>query len=393
MRNIYFISNMHYDLHPTNSRSKFSTYINQNCLKYIPSGQIEAAIKNITFDNTRKKPMKSHEFLGIKSNISDPIISSGQWNNLLYTFNVEASNSLVNIDITNPTFFPTTREKLSTAKFEIVDLDTNCTPEFADGTPTFITITVKQQPDRMKQPFHILLDSSCQKSKAYFPSNSNADFTIKLPKRLEFKRDWIVALKSINITNSLYNVTDCFLIVENYKGKFHLRLNDGIYKTIDDLIKHMNDKMGQAFLFRKKQNGIIMTRKSKFKSVMFSKNLAKILKIPSDYNTNHFEKTYFLFIKYDLNALVPQQFIICCDMIEHSILGGQQVQVLKIVNKEDKEKRYSEYEFYNNDYVKLGFKEFEKIHIKIMTIGGHVLKCDSTLPTRLQLLFVNTDSR
>ena len=178
---------MYQDLYPTNSRSKFSTYINQNCLKYIPSGRIEAAIKNITFDNARKIPMRSHEFLGIKSNISDPIITSGQWNNLLYTFNVEATNSLVNIDITNPTFFPTTREKLSTAKFEIVDLDTNCTPEFADGTPTFITITVKQQPDRMKQPFHILLDSSCQKSKAYFPSNSNADFTIKLPKRLEFK--------------------------------------------------------------------------------------------------------------------------------------------------------------------------------------------------------------
>ena len=54
MRNIYFISNMHYDLYPDNSRSKFSTYINQNCLKYIPSGQIEAAIKIITFDNARK---------------------------------------------------------------------------------------------------------------------------------------------------------------------------------------------------------------------------------------------------------------------------------------------------------------------------------------------------
>ena len=104
-----------------------------------------------------------------------------------------------------------------------------------------------------------------------------------------------------------------------------------------------------------------MTRKSKFKSVVFSKNLGKILKIPSDYDTNHFEKAYLLLSKYDLNALLPQQFIISCDMIEHSILGGQQVQVLKIVNKEDKEKLYSEYEFYNNDYVKLGLKEFEKI--------------------------------
>ena len=80
-------------------------------------------------------------------------------------------------------------------------------------------------------------------------------------------------------------------------------------------------------------------------------------------------------------------------MVEHSILGGQQVQVLKLISKKDKEKSYSEYEFYNNDYVKLGLKEFEKIHIKIMSVAGYVLKCDPTLATRLQLLFVNTNSR
>ena len=384
---------MYQDLYPTNSRSKFSTYINQNCLKYIPSGRIEAAIKNITFDNARKIPMRSHEFLGIKSNISEPIISSGQWNDLLYTFNVETNNTIVNIDITNPTFFPTTREKLSTAKFEIVDLDTNFPPEFADGTPTFFTVTVKQQPDRMKQPFHILLDSSCQKSKAYFPSNSNADFTIKLPKRLEFKRDWIVALKSISFTNSLYNVYDCFLNIENDEEKFCVRLEDGVYNSIDDLVKQMRKKFVQHLGFTKRSNGIIISRKSKIKSVVFSKNFAKILNIPSSYTTNHFEKNVVLLSNVDLTVLVPQHFIICCDMVEHSILGGQQVQVLKLVSKKANKKNYCEYEFYNNDYVKLGLKEFEKIQIKIMTVAGDLLKCDPTLQSRLQLLFVNTNSK
>ena len=184
MRNIYFISNMYHDMYPNNPRSKFSTHIHPSCLQYIPSGKIDAAIKNITFDNLRKIPMEANEYLGTKSNISEPIMSSGEWNSLLYTFNVETEKSVVNIDIKNPTFFPTTKEKLASAKFEIVDLETNCIPEFANGSPTFITITVKQQPDRMKQPFHILLDSSCPTSKAYFPSNFNADFTIKLPKRL-----------------------------------------------------------------------------------------------------------------------------------------------------------------------------------------------------------------
>ena len=384
---------MYQDLYPDNTRSKFSTYINQNCLKYIPSGQIEAAIKNITFDNVRKIPMRSHEFLGIKSNISEPIISSGQWNDLLYTFNVETNNSIVNIDIKNPTFFPTTKEKLSTAKFEIVDLDTNCTPEFVDGTPTFFTVTVKRKLDRMKQPFHILLDSSCQKSKAYFPSNSNADFTIKLPKRLEFKKDWIVALKSISFTNSLYNVYDCFLNIENDDGKFQVRLEDGIYNSIEDLVQQMRKKFVQHLDFTKRSNGIIISRKYKIKSVVFSKNFAKILNIPSSYITNHFEKNVVLLSNVDLTVLVPQHFIICCDMVEHSILGGQQVQVLKLVSKKPNKKNYCEYEFYNNDYVKLGLKEFEKIQIKIMTVAGDLLKCDPTLQSRLQLIFVNTNNR
>ena len=383
---------MHQDLYPNNSRSKFSTYINQSCLKYIPSGRIEAAIKNITFDNARNIPMKSHEFFGIKSNISEPTISSGQWNNLLYTFNVENNNSIVNIDIKNPTFFPTTIEKLTRAEFEIVDLDTYCSPEFATGTPTFITVTVKQQPDRMKQPFHIVLDSSCSISKAFFPTNSNTDFTIKLPKRLEFKKDWIVALKSISFTNSLYNVYECFITIENDEGKFHVRLDDGMYKSIDDLIKQMRKKLAQHFGFIKRKTDIIISRKSKHKSVIFSKNLTKILQLPSDYTANHFDKYIMLFSKYDLSALVPQHFIICCDMVEHSILGGQQVQVLKIVSKKENKKNYFEYESYNNDYVKLGLNEFEKIRIKIMTVAGDVLKCDPTLQSRLQLMFLNTNS-
>ena len=383
---------MYQDLYPNNTRSKFSTNIHPSCLTYIPSGRIEAALKNITFDNLRKIPMKSNEYLGIKSNISDPIISSGEWNSLLYTFDVEDTKSIVSIDIKNPTFFSTTREKLAAAKFEFLDLNSNCTPEFDSGTPTFITITVKQQTERMKEPFHILLDSSCTTSKAYFPSNSNADFTIKLPKRMEFKRDWIVALKSISITNSLYNVFDCFITIE---GKSQLRLNDGIYNSKDDLIKQLVTQFGEYLHFfnRSRTDDIIISRKSKLKSVEFSKNLVKILNIPSSYTANHFETSITLISTIDLTVLVPQHFIICCDMIEHSILGGQQVQVLKLVCKKTNTKRYSEYEFYNNDYVKLGLKEFEKIHIKIMTVGGYVLKCDPRLATRLQLLFVNTNSK
>ena len=390
---------MYNDLYPANTRAKFSSSIHPSCLQYIPSGRIEAAVKNITFDNSRLIPMNSIEYLGIKSNISDYIISSGCWDNLLYTFNIDSkSDNLVNIDIKNPTFFSTTTEKLAEAKFEIINLETNTAPEFAVGTPTFITITVKQQPDRMKQPFHILLDSSCSKSKTYFPSNINTDFSIKLPKRMEFKKDWIVALKSISFSNNLYNVYDCFITVEKDAGKAQkFMIEDGKYDSIDELIKEINLKMGAFLVFMKnraKEDEVIIARRSSLmKSVLFSKNLAKIFNLPSDYSPSHFQQSSVLKSKVTLTQLIPQHFIICCDMVEHSILGGQQVQVLRLVNKTTNSGKFNEYEFYNNDYVKLGLKEFDKIRIRILTVGGTMLKCDPTLPTRLQLLFVNTNSR
>ena len=172
-----------------------------------------------------------------------------------------------------------------------------------------------------------------------------------------------------------------------------MNLDDGIYKSMDDLVKQMRTKLAQHFSFLKRKSDILISRKSKLKSVVFSKNLAKILQIPSDYTANYFEKNVMFFSKYDLTALLPQHFIICCDMVEHSILGGQQVQVLKLVSKKENRNKYCEYEFYNNDYVKPGLKEFEKLRIKILTVGGNMLKCDPTLATRLQLLFVNTNSR
>ena len=54
MRSIYYASNMHSSLFPQNSRSKFETFTNQRDLDYIASGDIEVAIKTITFDNSRE---------------------------------------------------------------------------------------------------------------------------------------------------------------------------------------------------------------------------------------------------------------------------------------------------------------------------------------------------
>ena len=105
----------------------------------------------------------------------------------------------------NPTFFPTTRQLLSRASFEFIDLDTNTLPSFnQQGKSTVIQIVVKRQAKRMKHPFQIHLDSSCKISKEFFPTNNNMEFTVQLPKRLVFKKNWSVTLKSISFAKRCF---------------------------------------------------------------------------------------------------------------------------------------------------------------------------------------------
>ena len=107
-------------------------------------------------------------------------------------------------DIKSPTFFKTTKEKLATAKFELIDIDTNQPANFTLGTPTHIQI-ISKSGVAMSKRFNIFLDSSDPHSKKFYPDNAAHDFTIKLPERLEFSKNWEVALKHIFISNDLFN--------------------------------------------------------------------------------------------------------------------------------------------------------------------------------------------
>ena len=86
-------------------------------------------------------------------------------------------------------------------------------------------------------------------------------------------------------------------------------------------------------------------------------------------------------------------FFVCADFVEHSALGGQQVQMLKYFAAPEMEhnNRRLDVDFNNNTYVKLSKKNFDRIHIRILSAAdGRLLKSNSNSPSLLQLLFVNT---
>ena len=61
-----------------------------------------------------------------------------------------------------------------------------------------------------------ILDSSCLRSKKLFPSNTNTNFTVQLPQRMEFQRDstitrnwgWVIGFKDVTKLSFVYWTID-----------------------------------------------------------------------------------------------------------------------------------------------------------------------------------------
>ena len=275
----------------------------------------------------------------------------------------------------------------------------------------------------MKPPFQILLDSSCSKSKKNFPRNTNSDFIIQLPQRLDFQKDWIVCLKSINLSNEINTIYNCWGKV----GDHPFKLEDGYVTSLSLVIDKLNAECVGKVCFKLVNRGetVVITDSSKYWSeylyfgkevppleLQLSNNLCHLLGFPmgeDGTNTFLFEQqsglNTLLFIKVhqstlyqssfsaNIYSLQPRQFVVCADFVEHSALGGQQVQMLKyfaVPEMEQKNKRF-DVDFNINAYVKLNNKNFDRIHIRILSAAnGQLVKSNSSSPSLLQLLFINT---
>ena len=132
--------------------------------------------------------------------------------------------------------------------------------------------------------------------------------------------------------------------------------------------------------------------------VEMSKNLLYILGFRSDQTVETFSnssKVVESTFTPNIHALQPSHFIVCCNIVEDSMLGGQHVQVLKYFAStvKDKSMKSIDIEFRNNDFVKLNRKQFDRIQIRIANITGETVECKEDVATRMQLLFVNTNSK
>ena len=261
MKNLFYCSNAQREMFPQNTRSRFDNYIDINHLSYLPSHDMEAAIKSITFDNKREEKLLKEQVIGVRSNISDFSIKNSEYDKIIALFVGSKINDVVHIEFNNPTFFATQKELLSRAHFELIDIETNSAPNFIIGSPTYIQVVIRKKTQRMKRPFTIFLDSSCMKSKEIYPKNNSMDFTIKLPERLEFRRNWNIVLKSLFLSNKFINGNDIYVRYYNRNWSkshfndvalshipFHDSTLDGVLEKINDLFYVYSIKVKANFM-------------------------------------------------------------------------------------------------------------------------------------------------
>ena len=73
-----------------------------------------------------------------------------------------------------------------------------------------------------------------------------------------------------------------------------------------------------------------------------------------------------------------------------TIFSGEHVKLLRLItNPINKSSDIITFDFLQNEYVELLVKEFKSIKIRIADVSGKTVKCDSDIPTRLQLMFIN----
>ena len=356
--------------------------------------------------------------LGLRTNLTKPdIFKNCVYDTQLEFMNVKDMTSGIQVyEVHHPTLYDTTIEKISKAKFELVDIDTGERPNFCLGTPTFIHFHVSNSKE-MSTRFNLFLDSSDKMSNTYFHNNTNADFRIKLPERLEFNRKWEIALKNIFFGNDLFNIysASCWFFVSvvtedtfDTSRPKKIFLEDGLYKTTKELCAYIqsifdreNHKLKISFKSQSNRVKLVCEERTpRFGymryNVVLSSMLANILGFGRAINQEftiacHSKKFHTATFTPNIELLIPRNFMILCDVVSESVFGSKTIKILKLLSANyDGKNEIVNFDFHKEEFVDLAIKEFSSIHIQIVDTTGDLIKTTGRYPSRCQIQFLKS---
>jgi len=222
--------------------------------------------------------------------------------------------------------------------------------------------------------FYLTLPSNS--SLDIFPSNTVANFKVRLPETVSLEGDWEVALVEIQYTHTWNTIRHGVKQTIRYgpvEGPRHTGLIDGgYYDRVPDLVKNINGCMAKEeqsnikFSYNRKTHKVTVNVK-KGSSVWFTGDIAATLGFDQDTWIKN-EKRVSPYVA-DINGGFSSMFVYC-SLVSAQIVGDKQVPLIRTVQVEGKHGAVITKTYQNPLYKPVGIKNFETIELDIRDGSG-----------------------
>lgn len=234
------------------------------------------------------------------------------------------------------------------------------------------------------ESFYLTLPSNS--SVDIFPDNKLNSFKVKLQRSLPIVQGkWEVGLSEIQFPKSWYNVTDAWMRVRTAQNSepFHIRVKNGFYKDIVELIDYMYGLIAADVRFPDKirfhydnvANRVILTVQENIDKtaigIAFSQNLLNMLGFGnSKKEGEYFSQGVFVDGPTDINEGFSALYLYS-DVVEDQFVGGYMVPLLRVVPfKNDGKKHYVWVNFNHVQYLPVLDRQADSIEINIRRDNG-----------------------
>ena len=427
MKNICFVSNAFNHLFENNTNTQFQSSIQLSYLDYLTpmSDDIEFCVKSISF--YLEEPLSTAGVYGLRSSLCrEPIMFGSTNDNVVCMFTIEKTHHSTEVIVTvnNSIFHLTTKNHLSQAYFEIINLKTNTVLPSSNVKPSVIEINIKDRSfTRMHPPFTMLLHSDESKSLENNPINTNMKFTIELGKIMELSSNWTAVLKGLSMTSKIFNVQDdsfSLIFVDYYTVDGHIghiddeknmviknySLPPDYYSNVTEMIDKLNQWMKQEKISiqfsTKGRNSLVNIQNTSTESyhknrriyLNISRNLSIALGCDIKNEMTYYpiqQKNYSCERIGNINIGIPTNIILKCDLIAITAVGNRKVKMLRhITNFNNKLKNsIMNFQFRDVDPCVIETKSFSKISFEFCTIDDKLILARNDVPSFVHILFVN----
>ena len=351
-------------------------------------------------------------------------VCGGGYKNVLSVIPLDHSKSALTFTPSINQYFRANTDFLSNIAIQFLD-EYDRSINFSIGPPTIVKVRFKEM-DNISDTFYVQI-SNVDSNNIYI-ENTHSSFVSKLPKSLQLREKWLVALTRIYLPPKILNIDNPMNILyleieplENIKSStkqiIKIEITPTLCSSIPDLLDLLNNSMSKSPVEFGKYDGKIQciykseqhadeSYKLKLHTklagmmgfvqnkLLENRGIDEYITIPLSINNEinkHSTHPQYLFEDVpNLEFSIPPWIFVYCDLVKPSIVGHTSVPLLKIIPIERKSVnnlvgRY--YEFNTLEYFELENNTFQTVSIHLQTHDGHFVNFKDGASVQLTLSF------